>query len=210
MAGEPSFDKRHWHCDMFSELYNDNTLWAYLICVSEEIWVADNTKVKDPVLHCLMAMGAWDWDNKDGAELHQATRAIQFSTALVSHLVPRILGLEAKVMKHHFVIKTKLMFHLQDDLLKARHKSLESAFREQATGAYATDLQIDKDLSILNQRCDHLRRSVNAVEGTQMTMMDQISEFLEHLKRLEESCVTKDEKICILEGKVEEGEQTLS
>ena len=48
------------------------------------------------------------------------------------------------------------------------------------------------------------------VEGTQMAMMDQMSEFLEHLKRLEEFCAAKDERICILEGKVEEGEQTLS
>ena len=36
------------------------SLWAYLICVSEEIWVVDHTKVKDPVLHHLMAIGAWD------------------------------------------------------------------------------------------------------------------------------------------------------
>ena len=72
----------------------------------------DHTKVKDPVLHCLMVMGAWDWDKKEGVELHQAMRAMRFLTVLVSHLIPRILGLEAKVMKHHFVIKTKLMFHL--------------------------------------------------------------------------------------------------
>ena len=170
----------------------------------------DHTKVKDPVLHCLMAMGAWDWDKKEGAELHQATRAMWFSTALVSHLVPRILGLEAKVMKHRFIIKTKLMFHLQDDLLKVRHNSLESMFKEQAAGVYATDLQIDEDLSVLNQRCDCLRRSIDAVEGTQTAMMDQMSEFLERLKRLEESCAAKDERICVLEGKVEEGEQTLS
>ena len=104
----------------------------------EEIWVADHTKVKDPVLRCLMAMGAWDWDKKEGTELHQAMRAMQFSTALVSRLVPRILGLEAKVMKHHFVIETRLIFHLQDDLLKARHKSLKSTFKEQATGVYTT------------------------------------------------------------------------
>ena len=103
--GEPSFDERCWHCDIFSELYNDNALWAYLIWVSEEIQVADHTKVKDPVLCCLMAMGAWDWDKKEGAKLHQAMRAMQFSTALASHLVPRILGLEAKVMKHHFVVE---------------------------------------------------------------------------------------------------------
>ena len=56
--GEPSFDERHWHCDVFSELYNDDALWAYSIWVSEEIRVADHTKVKDPVLCCLMAIGA--------------------------------------------------------------------------------------------------------------------------------------------------------
>ena len=90
---------------MFSELYNDDTLWAYSIQVSEEIQVVDHTKVKDLVLCCLMAMGVWDWDKKEGAELHQATRVMQFSTTLVSRLVLRILGLEAKVMKHHFVIR---------------------------------------------------------------------------------------------------------
>ena len=52
-----------------------------------------------------MAMGAWDWDKKEGAKLHQATRVMWFSTALVSRLVPRILDLEAKVMKHCFIIE---------------------------------------------------------------------------------------------------------
>ena len=103
--GEPSFDKRRWHCDVFSELYNDNALWAYLIHVLEEIQVVDHTKVKDAVLCHLIVMGAWDWDKKEGAELHQAMRATWFSTAFVSCLIPRILGLEAKVMKHHFVIE---------------------------------------------------------------------------------------------------------
>jgi len=51
-----------------------------------------------------MAMGAWDWDKKEGAELNQATRAMRFSTALVSHLLPRILDVEAKVVNHRFVI----------------------------------------------------------------------------------------------------------
>ena len=41
-------------------------------------------------------------------------------------------------------------------------------------------------------------------------MMEQMSKFMEHLKRLEESCAVKDERIRVLEGKVEEGEQTLS
>ena len=85
-----------------------------------------------------------------------------------------------------------------------------TAFKEQVALVYATNLWIDKDLSTLNQRCDRSRRSIDAVEGTQSAMMDQMSEFLDHLKRLEESCTTKDERICILEGKVKKGEQTLS
>ena len=52
-----------------------------------------------------MVMGAWDWDKKEGAELHQAMRVMRFSTVLVSRLIPRILGLEAKVMKHRFIIR---------------------------------------------------------------------------------------------------------
>jgi len=41
-------------------------------------------------------------------------------------------------------------------------------------------------------------------------MMEQMSEFMERLKRLEESCAAKDRQIRILEGKIKEGEQTLS
>jgi len=31
LGGEVSFDERRWHRDIFSELYNDDTLWAYSI-----------------------------------------------------------------------------------------------------------------------------------------------------------------------------------
>ena len=65
-------------------------------------------------------------------------------------------------------------------------------FRDQAAGAYTTALRVDEDLSMLNQRCDHSWRSIDAVEGTQMAIIDQMSEFLECLKRLEESCTAKD------------------
>ena len=67
-------------------------------------------------------------------------------------------------------------------------------------------LRVDEDLSVLNQRCDHSWRSIDTVEGTQSAMMDQMLEFMECLKRLEESCAAKDEQIHILEEKVEEGE----
>ena len=102
------------------------------------------------------------------------------------------------------------MIRLQDDILEAKHNSLESAFKEQAAGAYATALRVDEDLSALNQRCDRSWRSIDAVEGTQTAMMEQMLEFMERLKRLEESCTAKDEQIRILEGKIREGEQTLS
>ena len=99
---------------------------------------------------------------------------------------------------------------MQDDILEVRHNSLKSTCKEQVASVYTTDLRINKDLSALNHRCDRSRRSIDAVEGTQTAMMDQMSEFLECLKRLEESYATKDERIHVLEGKVKEGEQTLS
>ena len=48
------------------------------------------------------------------------------------------------------------------------------------------------------------------IEGTQLDMMEQVSEFMEQLKMLEELCATKNEHIHFLEDKVEEGEQPLS
>ena len=74
-----------------------------------------------------------------------------------------------EALLHHM---TRLMLHLQDDILEVRHNSLESAFKEQVASTYATDLRIDEDLSTLNQRCDHSRRSIDAVEGTQSAMMN--------------------------------------
>jgi len=40
-----------------------------------------------------------------------------------------------------------------------------------------------------------VRRSIDTVEGTQSAMMEQMSEFMEHLKTLEESCAAKDKHI---------------
>ena len=88
---------------MFCELYHNDALWVYMIQVLEEIYMADHEKVNDLVLCRLMAMGAWDWDQKDGGELNQATRAIRFSATLASCLLPRIPKNEAKVVKHCLV-----------------------------------------------------------------------------------------------------------
>jgi len=67
------------------------------------IWVLDELlrinwkKLNDLVLHCLLVMGVWDWLKEEGGDLHQANRAIHYSTVVASQLVPRIPDTEAKV-----------------------------------------------------------------------------------------------------------------
>ena len=68
----------------------------------------DKGRLNNPVLHHLLAMGAWDWDTKDGGELHQAMRAMGHATAMTSHLLLRILKGETKVGTA-WSIKTWLM-----------------------------------------------------------------------------------------------------
>ena len=86
----------------------DDTLWAYAICVLEEVWVLDPDKLNNLVLHHLLVIGAWDWDQKDRGELHQVTRAMRHATAMMSCLLPRILKGETKVSTAS-LIKTWLM-----------------------------------------------------------------------------------------------------
>ena len=83
----------------------------YVICVSEEIWVMDKGRLNDLVLHCLLVMGAWNWDQRDGGELHQATRVMRHVTVMMSCLLPRILDGESKVSTA-LLIKTWLMLFL--------------------------------------------------------------------------------------------------
>ena len=80
----------------------------YAICVLEEVCVMDKGRLNNPVLHCLLAMGAWDWDAKDGGELHQVTRVMRHVTVITSHLLPRNLEGETKVSTA-LLIKTWLM-----------------------------------------------------------------------------------------------------
>jgi len=49
LAGELTFDVHHWKNNM-NKLYNNNTLWAYMIRASEEICLQDWDWVCDPVL----------------------------------------------------------------------------------------------------------------------------------------------------------------
>ena len=71
----------------------------------------DKGRLNDLVLCHLLVMGAWDLDQKDGGELHQAMRAMRHVTAMASHLLPRILEGETKVSTA-LSIKTCLMLSL--------------------------------------------------------------------------------------------------
>ena len=92
-------------------MYFDDALWAHAICVSEEVQVMDLGKLNDVVLCHLLVMGAWDWDAKDGGELHQLTKVMRHATTMASCLLPRILEGETKVSTAS-LIKIWLMLSL--------------------------------------------------------------------------------------------------
>ena len=71
----------------------------------------DKGRLNDLVLCHLLVMGAWDWDAKDGGELHQATRAMRHVTVMTSCLLLRIFEGETKVSTA-LLIKTWLMLSL--------------------------------------------------------------------------------------------------
>ena len=68
----------------------------------------DKSRLNDLVLYYLLVMGAWDWDAKDGGELHQVMRAMRHTTVMMSCLLPQILEGETKVSTA-LSIKTWLM-----------------------------------------------------------------------------------------------------
>jgi hypothetical protein len=100
LAGEEhlSHEQRHyrWINDAFNDLNHDDALWAFTIRDSEIFARADWESINDSTLHRLMRMGIYDWVAPD-EELHQATRAIRYSSAISSRLLARILAEETRV-----------------------------------------------------------------------------------------------------------------
>ena len=50
---------------------------------------------------------------------------------------------------------------------------------------FTTFFQIDEDLGVLDQCCDHNRWSVNVVEGMQNGLMEQVSALVCRVEQLE-------------------------
>ena len=101
LPGEENWDplrkNTRWKNDIFSDLYNNDTLYAYTIRASEEFCLLDWEKLRDPVLHCLLGVGLLDWVDKDD-RLNQATQASWISTTMSMRILERLIQEEDKVM----------------------------------------------------------------------------------------------------------------
>ena len=181
---------------MFRELYFDNTLWAYTIWVLEEVQVIDKGRLNNPVLHHLLAMGAWDWDQRDGGELHQATRAMRHAMAMTSCLLSRILKGETKVSTASS-IKTWLMLSLLRHFLEARLDLHNKEITKLGTSTFTTFFQIDEDLGALDQCCNCSYWSIEVVEGMQMRLMEQMAALVCRVDELDAQC--GEQCLCIQE-----------
>lgn len=73
----------------------------------------------------------------------------------------------------------------------------------------ATFFHIDQDLVEMNQRCDQAQRSIDTVEGTQMALMEVMGGVMRRISVLEDCHASKDQRIHMLEAKVEQGETLL-
>jgi len=80
---EAGFDEHQWKRDAFNDLYNDDALWAYMICCSDEFHHQNWEEINDPVFHYLMMMGIFEWDKTD-KQLNQTKLVMRFVTALGS------------------------------------------------------------------------------------------------------------------------------
>ena len=101
ISGEEDWDvvrrESQHRTDAFTDLHNDDALWAYMIRDSEQLERNDDLGIQDEVILHLLHMGIYDWKDGNNKELHQATRAIRFSTALSSRILGMVVGGERKV-----------------------------------------------------------------------------------------------------------------
>ena len=74
---------------------------------------------------------------------------------------------------------------------------------------FTTFFQIDEDLAALDQHCNHSHCSIEAVEGMQMGLIEQVAALACWVDKLEAHSGGQHLPIAELEQKVEEGEETL-
>jgi len=67
-----------------------------MIQVSEEMHHQDWDRVHDPVLHCLLSMGVYDWTGVD-KRLNQTVPAMCHSNTMASCLLQHLLEIDEQV-----------------------------------------------------------------------------------------------------------------
>ena len=90
-AGSEKFLELEWNENPMPSLYNDDTIHAFRIQISEELRVLDLAKVNDPTLKRLLDMGCFDW--KAPNSVSGPRNGIAYSAVVASRLLPRILGI---------------------------------------------------------------------------------------------------------------------
>ena len=89
--------------DVFTDLHNDDALWAYACRMSSDF---DNWRVadrNDPVMIRLFRMGLYDWKDVDN-HLNQTTPAMCHATVLSGRLFQRLLEIREQVGPSRFWI----------------------------------------------------------------------------------------------------------
>ena len=83
------FDKEQWKRDELCEAYCDNSLWGYMIQISEQLHLRVPGEYEDDVLFKLICMGVFNWDG-DNHRTNALTQAMRHSMAMVHWVLERI------------------------------------------------------------------------------------------------------------------------
>jgi len=94
-AGSETFDEERWHNNPMNDLFNNDVIHAYRICLSEQLWLMDLACVQDPVMMRLLNMGTFDW--KSPNSIGGPIQGMSFAAVLMLWILPRVLDLEDKV-----------------------------------------------------------------------------------------------------------------
>ena len=95
-VAKESLPYSEWSKVRFGDCYNDDALWGLAIATSREQSLCQMDPREDEVLHNLIDMGVFDWEDPD-IEGHESRRSMRHSSAMVSRLLKRIETLETKV-----------------------------------------------------------------------------------------------------------------
>ena len=76
--------------DVFTNLHNNNALWAFACRMLSDFDNWKFTNCNDPVMIRLFHMGLFDWKDEDN-RLHQTTQAMRHGTVLAGCLFQRLL-----------------------------------------------------------------------------------------------------------------------